>query len=230
MAKMKKIPYLYSKISKDEQILWGSKPNKKCMVLEAVFNFLLPFALIWALIDLSIFSMMLRNMQGSNIQIFSLEAGFPFIFIMIHMMPVWIYLYGVLFSGLKYKNTEYIITDKAVYALTGALFKKIKMKKYNEISDVRIHRGLFDQKLHLGDVEIIDYNDFYYSKNGKHYNKLCIEDIPDYQVVFEMILKNRADALNRTFYDEQNIQYENNNDYNFGNYSKDDMDDRRIDF
>lgn len=41
-------------IGKDEKILWRAKPNKKCYILEAIFNPLFPFALIWLLVDLSL--------------------------------------------------------------------------------------------------------------------------------------------------------------------------------
>ena len=38
-------------VGRDENILWHGKPNKKCFILEVIFNPLLPFALIWLLFD-----------------------------------------------------------------------------------------------------------------------------------------------------------------------------------
>ena len=38
-------------IGKDEKIIYAGKPNKKCFIFESVFNPLLPFALIWGIID-----------------------------------------------------------------------------------------------------------------------------------------------------------------------------------
>ena len=35
-------------IGENEQIYFEGKPNKKCYILEGIFNPLLPFALIWA--------------------------------------------------------------------------------------------------------------------------------------------------------------------------------------
>ena len=34
-------------IGKDEKILWKGRPNKKCFILEGIFNPMLPFALVW---------------------------------------------------------------------------------------------------------------------------------------------------------------------------------------
>lgn len=38
-------------VGDQEQILWRGKPQKKCFLLESIFNPMLPFALIWALFD-----------------------------------------------------------------------------------------------------------------------------------------------------------------------------------
>ena len=38
-------------VGNDETILWRGKPDKKCFVLEAIFNPMLIFAIIWGAID-----------------------------------------------------------------------------------------------------------------------------------------------------------------------------------
>lgn len=93
---------LRSMIGTDETILYEGKPDKKCFIFESVFNPLLPFALLWAIFDFGF----IGNMQ--------MMAGMNFImipFMLFHMMPVWIYLAGVIFSFRKYRNTYYIVTD-----------------------------------------------------------------------------------------------------------------------
>ena len=78
-------------VGTNETILWRGKPNKKCFLLESIFNPLLPFALIWALIDFgAIFGMGASNIGGLS---FFLVPFFLF-----HLMPVWLYLGGVFFS------------------------------------------------------------------------------------------------------------------------------------
>ena len=38
-------------VGNGERIFWKGRPNKKCYILEGIFNPLLPFALIWFLFD-----------------------------------------------------------------------------------------------------------------------------------------------------------------------------------
>ena len=38
-------------IGNQEKILYEGKPSKKCFVFESIFNPLLPFAILWAVID-----------------------------------------------------------------------------------------------------------------------------------------------------------------------------------
>ena len=86
-------------VGNEEKILWKGKPSKKCFILESIFNPLLPFALMWLLFD--IFAM------GKSMSIGGDKAGgFILVFMLFHLMPVWIYLGGVLLSFRRYKNTE----------------------------------------------------------------------------------------------------------------------------
>ena len=43
---------LKSMVGPDETILYEGKPDKKCFIIESVFNPLLPIAIIWAIFDL----------------------------------------------------------------------------------------------------------------------------------------------------------------------------------
>ena len=40
-------------VGRGEKIFWQGRPNKKCYILEGIFNPLLPFALIWFLFDVN---------------------------------------------------------------------------------------------------------------------------------------------------------------------------------
>ena len=41
-------------IGDNEKVKWEGKPNKKCFIFESIFNQLMPFALIWGIINFSI--------------------------------------------------------------------------------------------------------------------------------------------------------------------------------
>ena len=133
-------------VGKNETILWRGKPNKKCFLLESVFNPLLPFALIWALIDFGVIFGMGLSKSGEGLGFFLVP------FFLIHLMPVWLYLGGVFLAVKKYKNTEYIITDKGIYVSGGTFSYTYEMKPFTDLSHINIHRGIFDQWLGVGDV------------------------------------------------------------------------------
>ena len=70
------------------------KTGQEMFYFESIFNPLLPVATIWLLIDAGFLSVAMGSAQLFMIP-----------FMLFHMMPVWIYLAGVIFSFKKYKNT-----------------------------------------------------------------------------------------------------------------------------
>ena len=134
---------LKSMIGIDETILYEGKPDKKCFIFESILNPLLPVAIIWAVLDIGFIG-------------FGVEAMplFMIPFMLVHMMPVWIYLGGVIFSFRRYKNTYYIVTDHAVYVSSGIFTMNLESKTFAELSRVNLHRGIFDQMFNVGDVQI----------------------------------------------------------------------------
>jgi len=184
-------------VGKNEQIFWRGKPNKVCYILEGIFNPLLPFAIVWLLVDSSI---MLSASQSTNGA--SLDLGL-LLFFMFHLMPVWIYLCGVLFVYRRYKHTEYIVTNKGIYVSGGLFSYSCEMKPFAELSRVNIHRGIIDQILGVGDVVLTSslIPDFM-AKNTPTSSKigLTIEDINEYRQVFDLIKKLQEDIYTDTMY------------------------------
>jgi len=173
-------------IDDNEKIIWEGKPNKKCFILESIFNPMLPFALLWAGID--IFAL-------------GLTAGDLLIngFILIHMMPVWIYLFGVFIAFRKYRNTQYIITEIGIYISGGGFRYSYDMKPWTELSNISIERGIFDQWLSVGDV--VYYTGEIKRANGETYSQyLSIINIPDYEDIFKLSKKLQKDIFSDTMY------------------------------
>ncbi|MBR3645319.1 MAG: PH domain-containing protein [Lachnospiraceae bacterium] len=181
-------------INPNEKILWESRPDIKCFILESIFNPLLPFAVLWGAIDLFALSQMMDMM----------DASIGFIFILLHMAPVWIYLLGVITTTMRHKKIEYIITDRAIYVSGGLITFNVEMKPLAELSHVNIHRGLFDQYLGVGDVNIIcshsNMSQTYNSGNHNAHHSLNICDIPDYENVFKLIQSLQTDIYSDTMY------------------------------
>lgn len=202
-------------VGNGERIFWKGRPNKKCYILEGIFNPLLPFALIWFLFDAFFIGTMVYAHNNS--------AEMPPLILMLcffalHLMPVWIYLAGVFFVFRRYRHTEYIVTDKGVYVSGGVFAYTCEMKLYIEVSRVNIHRGLFDQYLKVGDVVLSGSNDMglgrvHLSMSGFRFSGgLTIADIPNYQEVFNLIKKLQADVYSDTMY-PNNLRPKENNGY-----------------
>ena len=134
------------------------------------------------------------------------------------MMPVWIYLGGVLFVFRSYQHTEYIVTDKGVYVSGGVFSYTCNMKPFTELARVNIHRGIIDQIIGVGDVVLTSNNvaDLYSSNvrvNGRPLDiGTTIADIKDYREVFEIIKKLQEDIYTDTMY-PNDLRPEGNHGY-----------------
>jgi len=211
---------LATMVGKDEKILWFSKPDKKCFILESIFNPMLPFALLWLLFDSFFIFAALGADNSQDVM------GFLIPFMALHLMPVWIYLFGVLTSAIRYKNTAYIITSKGIYISSGFISKTQEMKPFTDLSHVNIHRGIFDQFLGVGDVISTCSHDSYSSRHRSSIKGFAICDIVDYQKVFNMVKELQTDIYSDTMYPNAlrpennpgyNTQYDKFNEVNFDN-------------
>ena len=76
---------LLDQLSPNEKVLWSGKKAKSVSFFESIFNPLMPFALLWALIDGFI---IYAIAHAENADDFS-SSGFPVIgFFAIHLLPV----------------------------------------------------------------------------------------------------------------------------------------------
>lgn len=188
---------LKNMVGAGETILYEGKPNKKCFLFESIFNPLLPVAIIWAIFDMSFLGAGLKTANMVMVP-----------FLLVHMMPVWIYLAGVIFSFRKYKNTYYIVTDHAVYISGGIFAMNLEVKTFAELSRVNLHRGLFDQMFHVGDV-VITTNQFT-RKNQPAV--MGINSISDYSRVYKLVQKLQKDIYADTMY-PNDLRPEENHGY-----------------
>ena len=184
-------------VGTDETVLYEGKPDKRCFIFESILNPLLPIAIVWAVFDAGFFGVAMGHMQFIMIP-----------FLLFHMMPVWIYSAGVIFSFRKYKNTYYIVTDHAVYISSGIFTMNLEMKTFAELSRVNLHRGIFDQMFHVGDVQITT-NQF--TRNNMP-AVLGINNISDYAEVYQLVKKLQKDIYSDTMY-PNDLRPEENHGY-----------------
>ena len=183
-------------IGKDEKIIYAGKPNKKCFIFESIFNPLLPFALIWGIIDFGVI--------GASLSSKDEHIGFFLVpFMLLHLMPVWIYLGGALLSFRRYQNTNYIITDKAIYASGGVFSKRYNTKPFAELSHVDLHRGIFDQWFGVGDVITTSAQANPATLNGRRTSTnagISIDSIANYAEVYQIVKKLQQDIYTDVIY------------------------------
>ncbi|MGN0960814.1 MAG: PH domain-containing protein [Christensenellales bacterium] len=175
---------LKSCIGPNEKIMYEGKPNKKCYIFESIFNPLLPFAIVWAIVDFGIMGgIYFADGNGANMLTFLIP------FMLLHLMPVWIYLGGVIFTTKRYKNTAYIVTDKAIYVSSGVFSRNINVKPFAEMSHIDLHRGIFDRMFNVGDIIATTSQT---NQNGK-VATITINSISDYTNVYNMVKKLQTD-------------------------------------
>lgn len=197
-----------------EQIIWQGKPQFKCFLLEAIFNPMLVFSLIWAAFDIgAIYVFTSDNLLDAFGFVGTLGL---IVFFLIHMMPVWIYLSGVLFCYLRYKHTEYVITEKGIYVSGGLFSVKVKSSSFEDITQITIHRGYFDNKLDVGDINMIKttlYNNPNSPVPRKVLMSINICDIEDYQQVLGIIKSMKSDIYSDSKSPNSNMSQGYSSDY-----------------
>lgn len=186
-------------VNENEKILYEGKPNKKCFIFESIFNPLMPFALLWGIIDFSILGGALFFSGDSNIGFFIIP------FMLLHLMPVWIYLGGVLFTIRKYRNTYYIVTDTGIYVSGGVFSKTYNHKPFAELSHVDLHRGVFDQMFNVGDI-ITTSSQF---SNNNTNASISICSISNYIDVYNLVKKLQKDIYTDVMYPNDKRPSEN---------------------
>ena len=169
-----------------EEILYEGKPDKMCYVLEGIFNRNLPFALMWACFDLFFLSGILKADDNARLM--------KILFVLVHMMPVWIYLWGVISTFLRYVNTDYIVTDRAVYVSSGGFNVNCQRKAHRDCVCVELERGHFDRLCRAGDLIVLAKQETMLD-GGDVIKMSCLSD---YRKVYSLLEQLQEEAAVRT--------------------------------
>jgi len=143
---MNKNVQLVDLVANGEEILWQGKPSKKTTILEAVFSPMCFFAILWAVIDFGFIINLAVNF----------DSGMPWYFIIpffcIHLMPVWIYIGGIIKAVRIANNTQYVLTNKAFYSLETIGKTHFHKTLLEDMSDLHTSQGFIDKRIGVGDV------------------------------------------------------------------------------
>lgn len=186
---------LRDQIGTDENILWEGTKDGKVSLFEAIFNPLMPFALIWFVFDMVVILGFSKTMSAEGIFLGGMIG-----FVALHMMPVWIYLIGIFTSRIKARNTEYLITDRGIYIKTGIFTTITEMKPFTDLSHVSVRQGVFDKMFGTGDVISVCNHTSTTSHNDSHKHGMNIENIADYETVFKLVKEYQEAIYSDTMY------------------------------
>ena len=137
-------------LAPNEKILQRLKPNKKVLLLEALFKGL-PVVLLWVAIDTFIL-ITLFNTGAFNDN----PMMIPFIiaFFALHLLPLWLYIANIVKVMGGAKNIEYVFTDKRIIIRSGLIGIDFKNIYYTEVEGINCKVGIFDRMFKVGDLYI----------------------------------------------------------------------------
>ena len=182
-------------INSGEHVLWTGKPNKAVFIKERIFSPLFIVAAVWLMFDLAFIGGFL-GMASDNLP-FSPLLLVPFF--ALHLLPVWIYIFRVVFAFREWRNTDYMVTYKAVYATKGVFTTNCDRKTFQEITNVSVHQGIIDKSHNVGDVFII--TGFTTNSKGQSIKQgINIIDVEDYLEVYKLITRTGTDIFSDTMY------------------------------
>ena len=196
-----------SPVMLNEKVIWQGKPKKSAFIFNKIMT-MAPFAILWLLFD----GFFIIMFTGSGI----LESQpnilmFLVPFFMFHLIPVWIWLSNILTANRKWKNTKYYITDKRIIIQNGFIAENYQTIYYKEIKNVRLHIGVIDKLLGVGDVHFdvghAEYN------NSTAISGAAFLDIENYKEVYQQAQKVVLDIQTDIEYPNA-LRPENNPGYN----------------
>jgi len=128
-----------------ETLIWSSKPKKSAFIVNKLVT-MMPFALLWLLIDSSILIPMIQSGEMKEMLFFIIP------FFAIHLFPVWIWIGNIITANKRWKNTIYYVTDKRVIIQNGFVGIDYQSIYYKDIKNVNLKIGLIDKLLGVGDI------------------------------------------------------------------------------
>ena len=137
-------------LSEDEIILQRVLPNRKVLLLEALFKGL-PFVLLWVAFDVFFIFMMIANnvLEQQPFMLWVMIGFFAF-----HLMPLWLYILNIIRTMAGAKNIEYVFTNRRIIIRSGVIGIDFKNIYYSDVEGINCKVGIFDRMFKVGDLYI----------------------------------------------------------------------------
>ena len=132
-----------------EQIAWRGKPKKSAYIANSIAK-MFPIALIWIVFDGFFIGMMATN--GFDIP--TPLIVFMSIFFVLHLAPVWIWIYKAATARKRHENLEYVFTDKRIIIRSGVVAVNFDAIDYQDVAAVNVRYGVIDKIAKVGDISV----------------------------------------------------------------------------
>ena len=134
-------------LDKNEKILWKGTPKRVSYILQNSSR-LMPFALLWLLIDGGIIATILStgDLGGMGMIIIPFFA--------LHLMPVWIWIGSVIKAVHQSKRIKYYITNKRIIEVCGKVTYIKTELKIKDIKSSNIKKSTWDKLFKVADIYI----------------------------------------------------------------------------
>ena len=139
--KVKDLSGLDKLLNVEEKVLWSGKPVRNAFILPGLIS--IPVGIIF--LGFAIFWMGTAASAGAPDE-FSL---FGLLFVLI---GIGIAFGPFLFQLLRYRNTEYMITDKRIITQTGAIGLDTRFVDFEKVQEVYVQIGVIDKLFGTGSL------------------------------------------------------------------------------
>lgn len=159
----------------NERVLWKGKPKKFSYVISKSIG-MMPFALIWGLIDFAIIFSLIN--QGAFKDAPKFLPFFLIGFFALHLMPVWIWLGSIIKAAKEMSSIEYVITTNRIIDIRGKKQPYIASEvNLSSLQKVNLKKGFVDKLLKVGDIYI----------SGTEKKSIVLFDIPNCEFITNKI-------------------------------------------
>ena len=159
-----------------ETVLWRGKPKRSAFIVSKSLT-MLPIAIVWLCFD----SVLISDIFSGGGQMFFLIP-----FLLLHMMPVWIWLGSAVTASRRWKNTTYYVTNRRIIIQGGFLAVNETSLFFKDIRNAQVRIGLLDKLMHTGDI-VFDNGVYMGGKNQPQ--RPTMEDLEEPHTVYNRIQK-----------------------------------------
>jgi len=156
----------------NERILWSDKPH---MIVHLASGLpMLIIGIIWGILDAFFITGFMGFGGPGEFGGFGGIVGFLSIFMLLHLMPLWIGIGNMVRLIFVYRNTFFCYTDKRIITKTGFLGVDYKIKDFYNIGNVEVNINPIENMLGVGTIRIDE--DYVYEGHGKNRRSRRIGD------------------------------------------------------